>query len=679
MSETRQSGGAKSKILAIGVVFCTTVIALAFADFLLGRLTDIREIRSAARMFRAEAAPYGFRSLSLVPGTKHLYRVYSEGGQEYRQFSVGQFGEVLDKNENLTTNADIVFLGGSTTESNEVTHGFRFPELVGQHLSSENRIVKTLNLGVRGHTTADSTVTYLARPGVESSRFVVLMHNINDRLWLSKFGDYSVSLPTNAPTTWRSVAHDAQKLIGSLWDFVSYRSNILFLLRQKLTYFNPWTGESNRAGVVTEENVDVLVDDLPSVADQFRGNLRSFVALVRSRGAQPVLMTQPLGHTSKGQSLFNEVIREVANESGVLLVDLAQKLGVGPDAAWLFLGDGIHLNDEGSKAVAIEVSRVLASAMGHSFNAPDLSTPQSVGTLLTQCRDAPSNRQEGYQVVAKQILGNSARYPSFSQDGSWMVFQKWHDNVESIHALNLLKSEVISLTPEDSRRINERHPAVISSSPEELEVVFGSGYDSSDRGSIENLKIRRWPSMSTDNLLVEEGFGGSIPAVRDGIAYFAGYGTNPENRVPNLYKIDLHDRSVERLTFTDAEQWRPAPSLNGEDLFYIERTSDGFDIFKIGQRDKKKIKVWGSGADEWDPAVSPDGSSVVFATKESGRWALKLLNLEDGHTVSLTGGAYDDWDPSFHPSGKLIVFARSFGQEPYLFGLCLFGENSRGK
>lgn len=678
MFEKRQGGSFRSKALGVAVVLITTLVALVVADFLLGRMTDVGEIRTAAKMFRAEAAPYGFRSLSLVPGTKHTYRFSNGEAQSDRQFYVGRLGEVLGSNERSVTDADIVFMGGSTTESNEVTEGYRFPDLVGSYLSGEDRTIETWNLGVRGHTTAESIFTYLARPGLENARFVVLMHNINDRLWLSKFGDYAVDLPKNAPTTWQSVTNDAKKFVESIWDYLSYRSNTLFLLRQKLTYFNPWTGESNRKGIVTEENVDVLVDNLPKIAGRFRTNLRSFIALVMSRGSEPVLMTQPLGHASTGQSLFNEIIREVATESGVLLVDLAQKLGVGADAAWLFLGDGIHLNDEGSKAVALEVSRVIAAAMGIGFEAPAMSSSDSLAELLSQCKEGPSNLSEGAPSTAKKIIGNSARYPSFSQDGNWMVFQTWQDNLESIYALNLLTGKLISLTPEAHQRVNERHPAVISSSPDELEVVFGSGYDSNDRASIENLKIRRWPSMSTDNLLVDKGFGASIPAVRDGTAYFAGYGVNPENSVPNLYKIDLKDSRIERLTFSDAEQWRPAPSPNGEDLFYIERTSDGFDIFKKQLIEKKTTKVWGSSADEWDPALSPDGSSVVFATRESGRWALKLVHLADGQTVSLTGGVYDDWDPAFHPSGKLIAFARSFGQEPYLFGLCLFGENSGG-
>ena len=74
------------------------------------------------------------------------------------------------------------------------------------------------------------------------------------------------------------------------------------------------------------------------------------------------------------------------------------------------------------------------------------------------------------------------------------------------------------------------------------------------------------------------------------------------------------------------------------------------------------------------PVVSPDGRWLAFATKQSGSWDLALIDLQSNEFVKLTDGIVEDWDPSFHPSGRLLVFARHTGTEPFLVGICPFGE-----
>jgi hypothetical protein len=113
-----------------------------------------------------------------------------------------------------------------------------------------------LNAGVRGHTTQDSIISYLARPGFGSAGIVAMMHNINDRLWLAAFDDYSEPPSVGAPTTLGAVASTAKGFVRAVWDYVSYRSNVLFALRQRLTFSNPWTGERRLEGMVSEATVD---------------------------------------------------------------------------------------------------------------------------------------------------------------------------------------------------------------------------------------------------------------------------------------------------------------------------------------------------------------------------------------------------------------------------------------
>ncbi len=81
--------------------------------------------------------------------------------------------------------------------------------------------------------------------------------------------------------------------------------------------------------------------------------------------------------------------------------------------------------------------------------------------------------------------------------------------------------KLIELTPDDSDH-NERHPAFLSYNEAEFQIVFGA----TPRGpkkELEQLTVRRWPSMETSQLM-NEGIGGAIPAVRNGQVYFPGFG-----------------------------------------------------------------------------------------------------------------------------------------------------------
>ena len=80
-------------------------------------------------------------------------------------------------------------------------------------------------------------------------------------------------------------------------------------------------------------------------------------------------MTQPLGQSSQSQDTFNEQIRQVASEKNVLLIDLDKELP--SDRQALFLSDRIHLNNDGSIAVAKVIARELAKPLGSNVTAED--------------------------------------------------------------------------------------------------------------------------------------------------------------------------------------------------------------------------------------------------------------------------------------------------------------------
>ena len=146
-------------------------------------------------------------------------------------------------------------------------------------------------------------------------------------------------------------------------------------LDEQMQWIETWRRRRERAEVLTVP--PAVLATFPGVLDVYRANLREIVTAARRHGAEPVLVTQAmhwralndeqkaelwLGVMDSGQAFVdpdqmqelvgrcNGVMREVAAELDVLLLDLAAELrGVG-----LFY-DGCHLTEHG----AAEVGRLV--------------------------------------------------------------------------------------------------------------------------------------------------------------------------------------------------------------------------------------------------------------------------------------------------------------------------------
>jgi len=323
-------------------------------------------LREQSRLFREEVANLDFTTRNIVPNIDHAYYgVERPEGSELiperspRFFRTTSQGTVSSGGD--TGKEVVLFLGGSTTECNEVDEQYRFPAVVARLLNDAGASVKTINGGVRGHTTQDSINALLNRPGFREADVIVLMENINDRMKLAWDGGYGAKVGTDAPTTGARVETTAKAFVGSLWDWLSYRSNALFLLRTRLGAMQPFTG-NERVLPGKGDLINARDGQIEEHAAEFGRNLRIFVSLVKLLGKTPVLMTQALAVDSPEQARFNKTIREVAAAEEVRLIDLDAKLG--PERKSAFLFDEIHLNNRGSARAAAVIANELSSLVG---------------------------------------------------------------------------------------------------------------------------------------------------------------------------------------------------------------------------------------------------------------------------------------------------------------------------
>lgn len=659
------------KLFAFRIVLAAMVLLpILLGDYLLGIYRDTAVIREEARKFRAEADYLWLTTKNIVPNSSHQYTPsdrgssYAQLGESARFFRSDELGTIIGTPPSSTAKHTILFLGGSTTESNEVDETFRFPALVQSKLSLLGLDVNAINGGVRGHTTQDAINSLINRFNFRNADSIVLMENINDRLLLEIRGSYNAILGTSPPTSQRSVSNSLSGLIGSVWDYASYRSNILFQIRNLGGRFDAWTGE--QVGThVTEDNINVGGVPNVEIQRQYAENITLFVAIVRALRKEPILMTQALGVESTPQDTFNDITRRVADELDVPLIDIATALGRAP--TWAFLSDNIHLNNEGSQAVASIIVDVLAPRF--DATPPRYSPPDSLklSELSTICQDKPEPN-EGYHSYRLQI--GSGRYPSLSPDGSWLGFHRWNDGRETIHVLRLQDGLVVDVTP-SGEELNERHPAFLASRSNSFSLVFGSRKALGGEDAPEGLVVYEWPSERRTAIELPESLAAAIPQVHKRTVYFAGFPTD-RSSFPAIYAYDLDRGSLSQITDAQSEHWRPAPSTDGR-IFFIKNDNGQFDIHFVNLPDLIPELFYGTPADEWDPAVSPDGQWLAFASKATGQWEVYIQEIRGaGEPIQITQGPGEKWDPAWDPSGNLLLYAAHIWDETSIFATCPF-------
>ena len=267
----------------------------------------------------------------------------------------------------------IVFLGGSTTECGFVDEDKRFPFLVGRILESELGLkINSYNSGVSGNDSIHSLNILLNKLIPMKPDIVVLMHNVND-----------LSVLLNHHTYWPQNSYLA-KIIERNGNTKTLPHLLLEALPHLLPGIHYVLTNLNHNNVA---NQDILPNKQhyeinPTFEKLFEQNILSFVELCRIYGVTPVLMTQqnriidnPEDKESwqeldqfienrydlSGDDIrdiyrkFQEIVRKVANDKNVLLIDIDRSI----PKEGRYIYDWLHFTNMGSVLAANVIAKEL--------------------------------------------------------------------------------------------------------------------------------------------------------------------------------------------------------------------------------------------------------------------------------------------------------------------------------
>lgn len=304
---------------------------------------------------------------------KHSSRTYN--------FSTDSNGYVKPSIIHDKDNINILFLGGSTTEIKYVNELKRFPYLVGRILDSQTKNLNfnTINAGRAGNNSMHSLNLFLNKGIWAPSKpeIVVLMHAINDLNTLAYYNTYYlINHPRGILVKKDISSFDTRIISYQIRRFFPNLTEKFLQMMNKIKYANipedefvRYRGRKNR--------VDTI-----KIKKLFKSSLSNFVDTSKSWGVKPVLMTQPNLYAISNENInlenfaftkqtdlnysqfvnlymeFNQIIREIAINKSINLIDLAQLIP--KDKKYFQNGSPIHFNEEGSKLAAQIIADKLA-------------------------------------------------------------------------------------------------------------------------------------------------------------------------------------------------------------------------------------------------------------------------------------------------------------------------------
>lgn len=295
-------------------------------------------------------------------------------------------GYILPYGTNKVDSIKILFLGGSTTECIRLEGKKRFPYLVSKKLTEnyqkEKLSFKSLNSGISGNNSMHSNFIFLAKGIKNKPDFAIMMHNVNDLSTLLQQSQYN-SYWNNIPT--RSLIKNPSFVDSTMYPlkrFLPYTTeNIIKPAFQSLKSLNNSDEFRKDRSKQIELNPEKIKKD-------FEKSINTFIELARTWEVEPILMTQasrvsenpenwiisqidnsiknlyisgyPIkysGYKNLYENL-NEIIREVASNKNVKLIDLAKEIPKTKD----FIYDIFHFNQKGSELVSEIIVRELTSS-----------------------------------------------------------------------------------------------------------------------------------------------------------------------------------------------------------------------------------------------------------------------------------------------------------------------------
>ncbi len=192
----------------------------------------------------------------------------------------------------------------------------------------------------------------------------------------------------------------------------------------------------------------------------------------------------------------------------------------------------------------------------------------------------------------KENLTNTSSYekfPQFSPDGTFLIYQGWEKGYMDIFFLGLLEKNIINITR------NTRSNDIISHgnffSPDGQTIVFTSE--------------------------------------RDG------------NR--NIYTSKINGTGLKQITKHEANDYEPVFSPDGQTIAFTSERDGNKQIYLYDNSNGSIKNISNHKKDDWNARFYPDNNKIIFQSTRDGNWEIYAMSLNGKNQINLTNHPATDY------------------------------------
>jgi hypothetical protein len=258
---------------------------------------------------------------------------------------------------------------------------------------------------------------------------------------------------------------------------------------------------------------------------------------------------------------------------------------------------------------------------------------------------------EGWQDPFAQVHLLTANkgwnlFPAYSPDGSRIAFISDLENESFEFSLYLLERSSGQVTRLKKRFVS---PAPLGWSHDGTRLVFVSDEDNRSDLFLYDLNRKKEKPIKQD--LRVNSFPAFLPG--DGEVGFVA----TVDGFADIYKINLEDGKLNRLTWTTNDEAYPNWSADGNLLVFSREYQMQFDLVLKDLVSGKETRLTNTAQDEIWPLLMPEAKAILYVSDETGIFNLHLLDLESGATHRLSKVVGGIFSPRVSPDGKRLLFS----------------------
>ncbi|MBI4652289.1 PD40 domain-containing protein [Candidatus Desantisbacteria bacterium] len=123
-----------------------------------------------------------------------------------------------------------------------------------------------------------------------------------------------------------------------------------------------------------------------------------------------------------------------------------------------------------------------------------------------------------------------------------------------------------------------------------------------------------------------------------------------------IYSMTENGTDTKRLTYNDANDYRPNWSPGGDKIVYHTLFESNYEIFVMDNDGANQMNLTNNAAYDFEPAWNSDGTRISFTTDRDKNMEIYVMNEDGSDPINISSHPARDFESNWSPFGDKIVF-----------------------